>query len=195
MSVAGGAGCASCGGRPADMHLGTEGPLCDRCFDDRIATGTGLPRLPDAPPPVAITDADGSSHTMIYRLFRGPAGISARLVEQDPPPGGGYEFEEFGEHDADPEMLLDLVTARAGTEMARRSLTRASSGQWEICNDEGRHADEVVGRIETVPPFGPLTLVVDGHAVTWNELGQALSSYEGWQFVLRIADPSGDPRH
>lgn len=86
--------------------------------------GTGLPRLPDVPPPVAITDPDGSSHTMIYRRSRGPAGVSARLVEQDPPPDGGYEFEEFGDHDADPEMLLDLVTVRAGTEMARRSLTR-----------------------------------------------------------------------
>jgi hypothetical protein len=31
------------------MHLGTEGPLCDRCFDDRIVVGIGLPRLPDAP--------------------------------------------------------------------------------------------------------------------------------------------------
>jgi hypothetical protein len=103
MSAAGSAGCASCGGLPADMHLGAEGPLCDR----RIAAVTGLPRLPDAPPPVAINDADGTPHTMIYRLSRGPAGISARLAEQDPLPDGGYEFQEFGDHDADPKMLLD----------------------------------------------------------------------------------------
>ena len=194
MSVTGSAGCASCGGLPADMHLGAEGPLCDRCFDDRIVASTGLPRLPDAPPPVAINDADGTSHTMIYRLSRGPAGISARLVEQDPPPDGGYEFEEFGDQDADPKMLLDLVTVRADTEMARRSLIRTDSGRWEICQDESRLADEVVGRIETVGPVGPLTLVVDGHAVSWDELGQALSPYEGWQFVLRITDRFGDPR-
>lgn len=193
MSVAGSAGCASCGGLPADMHLGAEGPLCDRCFDDRIAAGTGLPRLPDAPPPVAITDADGRFRTMVYRLSRGPAGISARLVEQDPPPDGGYEFEEFGDHDADPKMLLDLVTVRASAEMARRCLTRTDSGRWEICHDEGRLADEVVGRIETVGPLSPLTLVVDGHAVSWDELGQALSPYEGWQFALRITDRFGDP--
>jgi hypothetical protein len=168
--------------------------LRDRCFDGRIVAGTGLPRLPDVPPPVAIADADGSSHAMIYRLSRGPTGISARLVEQNPPPDGGYEFEEFGDHDADPEMLLDLVTVRAGTEMARRSLTRAGSGQWETCHDGGSLAAEVVGRIATVPPFGPLTLVVDGHAVSWDELGQALSPYEGWQFVLRIKDRFGDPR-
>ena len=57
---------------------------------------------------MAITDTDGTSHALIYRLSRGPAGISARLVEQDPPPDGGYEFEEFGDHEADPKMLLDL---------------------------------------------------------------------------------------
>jgi hypothetical protein len=189
------AGCTSCGRVPADMHLGTEGPLCDRCFDDRIVASTGLPRLPDAPDPVAIADADGTSHTMIYRLSRGPVGISARLVEQDPPPNGGYEFGEFGDHDADPSMLLDLVTVRADTEMARRYLNRTESGRWAIRHDEGRGADEVVGRIEMVEPFGPLTLVVDGRAVTWDELGKALSPYEGWQFVLRITDCFGDPRH
>lgn len=63
--------------------------------------------------PVAILDAEGKPHTMVYRLSRGPAGIAARLVEQDPPPDGGYEFEEFGDHDAEPSMPLDLVTVRA----------------------------------------------------------------------------------
>jgi hypothetical protein len=63
-----------------------------------------------------------------------------------------------------------------------------------ICHDEGRLADKVVGRIETVGPFAPLTLVVHGHAVSWGELGQALSPYEGWQFGLRITDRFGDPR-
>jgi hypothetical protein len=177
-----------------DMHLGAEGPLCDRCFDAQVAAHTGLPRLPDAPAPVAIADADGTPHTMIYRLSRGPAGISARLVEQDPPPGGGYQFEEFGGHDADPSMLLDLVTVRADAEMARRYLTRTESGRWEISHDEDRGADEVVGRIEMVEPCGPLTLVVDGRAVTWDELGKALSPYEGWQFALHITDRYGDPR-
>jgi hypothetical protein len=28
-----------------------------------------------------------------------------------------------------------------------------------------------------------------------DELGEAFSSYEGWQFVLRITDRFGDPRH
>ena len=195
VSVEDGAGCTSCAAVPADMHLGTEGPLCDRCFDDRVVASTGLPRLPDAPAPVAIADADGTPQTMVYRLSRGPAGISVRLVEADPPPDGGYEFEEFGDHDADPSMLLDLVTVRADTEMARRYLTRTKSGQLQIGHDEDGGADEVVGRIETVEPFGPLTVVVDGRAVTWDELGQALSPYEGWQFVLRITDRFGDPRH
>lgn len=174
------------------MVLGTEGPLCDRCFDDRISASTGLPRLPDPPGPVAIADSGGTPHTMVYRLCRGPAGISARLVEHDPPPHGGYEFAEFGDHDADPMMLLDLVTVRADTEMARRHLT-FTDGRWEISHQDDCDATEVIGRIATVEPFGPLTLVVDGQAITWDQLGKALSSYEGWQFVLRVADPYGDP--
>jgi hypothetical protein len=93
-------------------------------------------------------------------------------------------------------MLLDLVTVRPDAEMASSYLIRTDSGQWRsgVAKDVDGDADEVVGRIEQVEPFGPLTLVIDGHAVTWDKLGQALSSYEGWQFVLRIADPAGDPR-
>jgi hypothetical protein len=184
-----------CGRVPADTYLSGEGPLCDRCFDDRIAASTGLSRLPDPPGPVAIVAADGTPHTMIYRLWRAPTGIAVRLVEQDPPPDGGFVFEEFGDHDADPSMLIDLVTVRADTEMTRRYLTPNESGGWEIRHDQDRGADEVVGRIEVVEPFGPPSVVVDGRAVTWQELGEVLSPYEGWQFVLRITDSYGDPRH
>lgn len=96
---------------------------------------------------------------MIYRLSPGPTGVSARLVEQDPSANGGDEFEELGSRDANPRMLLDLITVRAGTEMARRSLTRTGSGRWELRHDEGRRADEAVGRIEAVGHYGWIATV------------------------------------
>jgi hypothetical protein len=85
------------------------------------------------------------------------------------------------------------MSAREGT--VQLATSPAQDRPWEIRHDDDRDADEVVGRIETVVPFGPLTLVVDGRAVAWDELGQALSSYEGWQFVLCITDRFSDPRH
>lgn len=60
----GGSGCVSCGRPSADMHLDDVGPLCDRCFDDRVSASTGVPRLLDPPEPVVLADADGVAHTL-----------------------------------------------------------------------------------------------------------------------------------
>jgi hypothetical protein len=33
-------------------------------------------------------------------------------------------------------------------------------------------------------------LVIDGKAVTWDEFGRILMTFEGWQFKIEIYDPS-----
>ena len=35
-------------------------------------------------------------------------------------------------------------------------------------------------------------LVINGKAVTWDDFGQILMTYEGWQFKLEIYDPSDE---
>jgi hypothetical protein len=40
----------------------------------------------------------------------------------------------------------------------------------------------------------PYDVIVDGCKLTWEELGQALGSYEGWRFRLELADRLDDLR-
>ncbi|NNF64220.1 MAG: hypothetical protein HKN07_08150 [Acidimicrobiia bacterium] len=35
-------------------------------------------------------------------------------------------------------------------------------------------------------------VVVDGISLSWDELGEMLMSFEGWQFRLEIADPADE---
>ena len=52
----------------------------------------------------------------------------------------------------------------------------------------------VCGRIEwddTSDGRVPL-LIIDGHEVSWDELGRMLMSFEGWQFRMSIRDQSED---
>ena len=35
-------------------------------------------------------------------------------------------------------------------------------------------------------------LIIDGKAVTWDDFGRILMTYEGWQFKLDIYDPSDE---
>ena len=67
--------CADCGARPVHMYLAAT-PLCDRCFDIRIAESHGWPRLPEPPAPETIVGPDGRPHRIVYRLWRSPGGIA-----------------------------------------------------------------------------------------------------------------------
>jgi hypothetical protein len=52
----------------------------------------------------------------------------------------------------------------------------------------------VLGRIETERDGWerqPL-LVIDGRKVTWQEMGEMLAAYEGWQLKLEMRDQSED---
>ncbi|MCA1671896.1 MAG: hypothetical protein LC799_06710, partial [Actinobacteria bacterium] len=40
----------------------------------------------------------------------------------------------------------------------------------------------------------PYNVVIDGRTLTWEELGLALDSYEGWNFRLVIEDRVADAR-
>jgi hypothetical protein len=106
-------GCTLCGGRPANTFWSGEGPLCDGCVDERVSARMGVPRLPKAPEPVTVVAADGRPRVMRYRLWRAPTGISVRLVQDGADPEAGFEFAEFGDHDADVAELIDVVTGRA----------------------------------------------------------------------------------
>ncbi len=54
--------------------------------------------------------------------------------------------------------------------------------------------DEVAGRLEWHPDGGGHRVVVGGRPLSWQELGAALESFEGWRFRLLIEDPAVDVR-
>jgi hypothetical protein len=94
--------------------------LCDRCRDDRVSALMGMPRLPDVPGPVVMTDPDGLRHRMRYRVWRAPTGVAVELREEEL--DEGFEFGVFGDHDADVAGLVGAVTEHARSEIGRRYL-------------------------------------------------------------------------
>ncbi len=148
-----------------------------------------MPRLPDAPAPVVLTGADGRRHVLRYRVWRAPTGIAVQLREDEVAQGEGYEFGVLGDHDAEVGPLIDAVREQAATGIGRRYLEPGPGGV-------GRRlaGDEVAGRLECNPQGGPHRVVVDGRPLSWEDLGQALESFEGWRFRLVIEDPSLDMR-
>ena len=158
--------------------------MCDGCFDERISAATGWPRLPAPPPPVVVAGPDGRAHRLRIRLWRTPGGISAEAIEQVPGGDGeddGFQVKVFGDHDADPAVLLAELDQRVQAEVGRQYLERGHYGGWQVAGLE------VAGRV-SCSTDGPPDVVVDGRRLSWEELGQAVSSLDGWWFRMMFGD-------
>jgi hypothetical protein len=171
------------------MTLTDVGTFCDRCADRHVSALTGFPMLPDPPEPLMFAGADGRRHRLRFRLWRAPTGVSVELEEVGVRGDGGYRFAVLGDHDADVEMLIAAVQLQAEEELAAVYLEPAAHRDgWVVAGDE------VAGRFVFNPDPGPHRIVVDGRVLSWEELGVALESFEGWRFRLIIEDPGEDLR-
>jgi len=175
--------CADCGVNPVRKLLGTV-PLCDRCFDIRIAASTGWPQLPEPPAPEAIVGPDGRVHRIVYRLWRSPGGVAVE-AEEDGEPFDGYYAEVVGTHETDPVPLVERARAAIRRRIGRQNLEVGPGGPHWIMSD-----DVLLGRLvwnESAEPGKdrePYDVVVDGRRLSWEEFGRALEPFEGWEFRL-----------
>lgn len=177
--------CADCGAQPIRLFLATA-PLCDRCFDTRVAASHGWPRLPAPPAPETIAGPDGRRHQIAYRLWRSLGGIAVEAEEGDRS-SDGYFVQVVGPDDADVSMLIERVKTTISRRIAHLDLELSPAGdQWIIAGDD--LAGRLVWR-EDSEPFG---VVVDGRYLTWEEFGRALEPFEGWEFRLSFGDGPGD---
>jgi hypothetical protein len=167
------------------MNLGVT-PLCDRCYDVRVAETTGWSRLPEPPPPESIAGPDGRVHRIEYRIWRSPGGVAIN-AEEDGDPFAGYCVEVVGAHDADPAILVDRARAAIRRRIGRQDLTHGPGGPHWIMSDF-----DLRGRLVWNEQGGPYDVVVDGRPLTWEEFGLALEPFEGWEFRLSFRSEDVD---
>lgn len=173
--------CCDCGGDGTGIRLDGE-PLCDRCADRRLAAITGWPTLPDPPPPEVITGPDGRRHFIRYRLLRMATMVVALAEELGAPTGAGYQLEVRANHFGDPLLLLPRIQAQVRAAIAHPYLEPNEFGTWDV------RGGELGGRLEEGEDddLGGPCVVVDGHSLSWDELGDLLRPYVGWSFELRL---------
>jgi len=183
--------CEDCGDPDASTRLG-DVVVCHRCCDVRIVEYTGLPRLPDPPPPFLVRGPDGRDHHLRFKIWRAPTGIEVQLEEMGVPVGEGYRFAVLGDHDADVASLVARVRSLAESEVGRIYLEPARNREGWALSD-----DEVAGQFVWNYQAGdgkPYRVIIDGRILSWEELGSTLESYDGWRFRLVIEDSIEDVR-
>jgi hypothetical protein len=168
---------------------GTGSPgrlLCNACANREAAEHAGISFYHPRFDPVTLTDARGREHTFDFATRLHEDRVSIEAYEQDDELTG-YQFSVLGPHDKVPKLYRRLLGRM------RRALTRE-----HLVEERGRLSvgDELTirGRITWDEETGgrlPL-LVIDGRPVDWEELGEKLMCFEGWQFRLEMVDPSDE---
>ncbi len=184
--------CADCGDPEARTSLGGT-PLCDRCLNTRVSARTGWPPLPDPPPVEVVRAVDGREVHFRYRLSWTPSGLmSAEAEEADQPPGDGFRFTMYGEHDADPQSVLAQLRRLVHREVSRAYLEPHGSGAEVGAADWAIAGGEVAGRIDWSGDawVREPSVVIDGRRFDWDEFGRMVASFEGWEFRMRLGDSS-----
>jgi hypothetical protein len=130
----------------------------------------------DFPRREEFEDVSGKTRVFVVNCYEGPLGYTVCAREENPK-GEGYEFSVHSE--TSPYIALGRLRGKAQQSMATRYLSRSH----DMLNDKLR------GRI-TSDGHGGVLLVVDGLAVDMEKLTQFFSTYEGWEFELKIRDSS-----
>jgi len=135
----------------------------------------------DFPMRDTVEDATGNQRSFLINYRE--VGFGYELVAQEEGKEGmGYEFSAFSE--MSPYHALGSLREKMHRSLATRHITRRGSRYVPL-------HDTLRGRITWNRDQG-LMLVIDGTALTLEELGKILEMHEGWQFRLVIADASED---
>jgi hypothetical protein len=161
--------------------------LCSQCFNKEVAEAAGLTEFENAKfEPVGLTDAAGELHEFHFRTHLFGPGVALDAFELRDGNPAGYQFQIIGDPEEDLLALLGRLIEKMRRSLSAKHLTKSEHGL-QISEERavrGRIAwdDAHDGRL-------PL-LVIDGREIDWEEFGQMLMTFEGWQFKLIIADKS-----
>ncbi len=184
--------CHSCHARVAGydtIHFGSieagYRDLCSRCFNEQVAAIGQFEFEHVSFEPVDMSDAAGARRRFHFLVRHLGDRVALEAFEVQDGERGGYEFQIIDDAEVD---LFELM-ARLAQRMRRALALR------HLADDGGRLsiADTTVrGRVSCDPDadYRVPVLVIDGREVSWDQLGQMLMTFEGWQFKLEIKDPS-----
>ena len=167
--------------------------LCTLCFNADVAQRSGIDDFDNHPlDPIYITAADGVIHQfhLRTRLLGAIVTLEAYELKDDEP--SGYQFQLVGEPDEDRFVQLGRLVERIRRTLATKYLEEGQGGlQIKDMEVKGTIEADMSDESDLWGSRMPM-LVIDGRDVSWEEFGQMLMTFEGFQFKLEIVDKSDD---
>jgi hypothetical protein len=167
--------------------------LCTHCFNTDVAERVGIDDFDNHPlDPISIADVKGVVHQFHFqaRLLGDMATLEAFELKEGEP--SGYQFQLIGEPGEDRFVQLGRLVKRIRGALANKYLEDSKYGlqvkDMEVKGKiEAATSDEADVFVTRLP-----MLVIDGREVSWEQFGEMLMTFEGFQFKLQIVDSSDD---
>ncbi len=172
------------------FHLHSEPEketLCSECFSMQTSNLAGVQLEEMTPHFIEVSGRDNKKHLFYIDRIVFPMGISLEATEIQEREPRGYKIAVRGDLDGDQAMLLEKLLNKVRKLVSRKYIEEEKT-RWGIMHFIKE--DEVVGRIEWDEQYeGRLPLVIiDGKEYSWEEFGEMMTSFEGWDFKLKIFD-------
>lgn len=187
--------CSECGQHEAKVFLEYSPEeslhLCWDCHNDRLAEEMGLILKPFRNGIYKYTGPGNNKHQFYIHRMLLPMGISYKASEQTRSRKPGFEISVTGELDCDQDTLFARLDAKIRSTILNPYLEAHTNpaGQKRL----NIRNDEVAGYfLNNNRNNGTYEVVIDGQVFTWEEFGQMMEPYEGFQFKLKILDPYDD---
>lgn len=161
--------------------------LCGRCFNEAAASRLGLQGFEHvAFEPVRMVDGRGAEHEFRFRTRLFGPGKSIDAFELRDGNHAGYRFQVIGEPDDEPLQLLGRLIGKMRRALALTHLEDTDHGPQV---NDGLVLRGTVDSDHEEDHRVPM-VVVDGRAISWDEFGRMVATFEGWQFKLEFRDRS-----
>lgn len=168
--------------------------LCTQCFNADVAERSGIVDFDNHPlDPISITASDGVIHQFHFctRLLGNIVTLEAFELKEGE--SAGYQFQLVGEPEEDRFIQLGRLVARIRRTLATKYFEDGKYGlQVKGMEVKGKIEADMSDPTDFYGATQLPMLVIDGREVSWEQFGEMLMSFEGFQFKLQIIDKSED---
>ena len=188
--------CTSCGKSTPSYDticLSTENhlqTLCMRCYNKIVSEAMGEDYHHMDFEPVVLKDSEDKEHKFHFshKLLGHIQTIESFELVNDRQ--GGYEFSVIGDPDEDLFELFTKLYEKMKRVLCKKHISWSKETDSWVISEEDIVRGQITCEYDSSDFDRTPMVIIDGKDISWDDFGQALMSYEGFNFKMQIFDRS-----
>ncbi len=163
---------------------GKQNFYCSKCYNQKIADMYDIDFSNISFHPVTFPDSDGIDHTfhISTRIFGENVFLEAYELENDQP--AGYQFTVMADVEGDLFALFTKLVDRIQRQLSIKHIEPSKLNRYLITDKNTVRGYITSDSERRLTP----SVVIDGKEIPWDEFGNMVHVYEGFNFKMEIFD-------